>query len=401
MIKVAVAGLGKMGLSHLAMIRTHPDVDLVAVCDSSRYVLDVLSKHTGVTTFTDYEVMLNTAQPDAVIIATPSYLHAVMSRAALTRGIHVFCEKPLFLDPADGAELTALADERHIITQVGYHNKFVGAFQEVKRLLDLGALGEVTDALAEAYGPVVLKPAGRSWRSSRESGGGCLYDYAAHPLDLLTWYMGEPEAVSGSALQTIFSREADDAVVSTLLYGGHHTAQLRANWSDESQRKMTTKISLWGTGGRIYADRQEIQVFLRGTEPIPDGYTEGWTVKYTTELSNAPWFYLRGEEYSGQLDTFVRRVIEHRLDGVNTFASASATDRVIDLIARDAAGLPPRGLDDATTAPVVHRIAPRRGSNRAQAAARSAAEIARRRIGPLARTVRTSATRTLSEWRSR
>ena len=72
MIKVAVVGLGKMGLSHLAMIRPHPDVEVVAVCDSTKYVLDVLSKYTGLTAYTDYDTMLREVRLDAVIIATPS-----------------------------------------------------------------------------------------------------------------------------------------------------------------------------------------------------------------------------------------------------------------------------------------------------------------------------------------
>jgi scyllo-inositol 2-dehydrogenase (NADP+) len=335
-VSVALVGLGKMGLSHLAMIRPHPDVRLVGVCDSAGYLLDVLGKYTGVATFTDYTTMLDQATPDAVLIATPSALHAPMVREALIRDIHVFCEKPLFLDPADGAELTALADSRGLVTQVGYHNKFVGAFQEVKRLLEEGAIGQVNTVQAQAYGPVVLKPAGKTWRSRRTTGGGCLYDYAAHPLDLVTWYLGKPEAVGGSRLTSIFSAEIDDAVTSTLYYPHGVTAQLTTNWSDESQRKMTTKVSLWGTGGHIHADRQEVQVYLRGTDPIPDGYRAGWTVRYTTELTEAPWFYLRGEEYSHQLDTFVRRVQQRRLDGPNTFASASVTDDVIAMIVRDA-----------------------------------------------------------------
>lgn len=338
MIKVVVAGLGKMGLSHLAMIRPHPDVDLVGVCDGHGYMLDVLSKNTGVRTFADYEQMLDATSPDAVIIATPSHLHAPMVRAAIERGIHIFCEKPLFLDPVEGEELTQLAESRGLVTQVGYHNKFVGAFQEIKRLLEAGAIGKVTDVLAEAYGPVVLKPAGRSWRSSKTTGGGCLYDYAAHPIDLLTWYFGAPATVRGSELISIFSKEIDDAVTSTILFESGPTAQLHTNWSDESQRKMTTRISIWGEGGKIYADRQEVQVYLRGTEPIPAGYVEGWNVKYTTELTAAPWFYLRGEEYSAQLDEFVQRVKRKDTKGPNTFESASVTDRTIGMIAADAAG---------------------------------------------------------------
>lgn len=336
MIDVAVVGLGKMGLSHLSMIKAHPDVNLVGVCDATGYLLDILAKYTGVKTYKDLGRMLDEAKPQAVIIATPTHLHAGMIRDALQRGIHVFCEKPLVIDPQDGVELSELAAERGLVTQVGYHNRFVGAFREVKRLLDLGAIGTVGTALAEAYGPVVLKPSGRTWRSQRATGGGCLYDYAAHPLNLLTWYLGSPEAVSGSQLTSIFSTQIDDAVASTLHYPDA-SAQIISNWSDESQRKMTTKITLWGTHGRIYADRQEIQVYLRDTAPLPEGYKVGWNVRYTTELTDATWFYLRGEEYSAQLDAFIRRIEAGQTEGLNDFASAAATDRVIAMIGEDAA----------------------------------------------------------------
>ncbi len=104
------------------------------------------------------------------------------------------------------------------MTQVGYHNRFVGAFREVKQLLEAGAIGEVTHVLGEAYGPVVLKPKGGTWRSQRTEGGGCLYDYAAHVIDLVNWYVGEPVGVGGTALNRVFSREIDDEVFSTLYY---------------------------------------------------------------------------------------------------------------------------------------------------------------------------------------
>ena len=340
MIDVAVVGLGKMGLSHLSVIKSHPDVRLVGVCDATKYVLDVLAKYTGVAVYTDFPTMLDQAKPAAVIIATPTHLHAGMVRQALERGVHVFCEKPLFTDPAESAALTELAAEQNLVTQVGYHNRFVASFREVHRLLGLGTIGTVQTALAEAYGPVVLKPAGRTWRSQRASGGGSLYDYAAHPLNLLTWYLGEPLGVTGSRLTSIFSAQIDDAVATTLHYPAG-TAQLCVNWSDDSQRKMTTKITLWGTHGRIYADRQEIQVYLRDSAPVPEGYRVGWNVHYTTELTEPPWFYLRGEEYSAQLDAFVQRVAAGSPEGDNDFGSATLTDRVIAAISADAEQDPP------------------------------------------------------------
>lgn len=149
-----------MGLSHLSIVRALDCVEVVGVVDATEYLLDVLAKYTGVATFDDAEKMFDTARPDAVVIATPTGSHAALVRAALDRGIHVFCEKPLTLSAAESAELAELARERHLIAQVGYHNRFIATFQEVKRLIELGAIGRVTHVLAEAYGPVVLKPKG-------------------------------------------------------------------------------------------------------------------------------------------------------------------------------------------------------------------------------------------------
>jgi len=205
-IRIAVVGLGKMGLSHHSIINAHPDVTLAAVCDATGYVLDVLNKYTGVRTFTDFDEMLREAELDAVIIATPSSMHGAMVRAALDKGLHVFCEKPFSLDTKESDELAALAFEKGAVNQVGYHYRFVGAFQEVKRLLELGAIGEVSHVLAEAYGPVVMRTKGSTWRTQRTAGGGCLYDYAAHPLNLLNWYLGMPHGVGGSVLNRFFQK---------------------------------------------------------------------------------------------------------------------------------------------------------------------------------------------------
>ena len=98
MVRLAVVGLGKMGLSHLSMIRVHPEVQLIGVCDTSRYLLDLLGINTGIATFTDFETMVQATSPDAVIIATPSRFHASIVRTAIAHGLHVFCEKPFCLD---------------------------------------------------------------------------------------------------------------------------------------------------------------------------------------------------------------------------------------------------------------------------------------------------------------
>lgn len=332
MIRTAMVGLGKMGLSHLSIVRAHPDIQLVAGCDSMAYLTDVLTKYSGLKCHDNFDRMLEQESLDALVVATPSKMHAAMVEKALNKGLHVFCEKPFVLDVGDGDRLVALAESKGLVNQVGYHYRFVGAFKEAARVVRSGALGQVHHVRAEAYGPVVLKPKGSTWRSAKSEGGGALYDYACHAIDLVNFVVGVPASVGGAVRHGVFSRDVDDEVYCSLHYADGASGQLSVNWSDESFRKMSTKISVWGTNGRLTADRQECQIYLREPHPGLPGTGKGWTVRYTTELSEEVWFYLRGEEYSGQIDYFAKSIAARRLDGENTFRSALQADRVVAMI---------------------------------------------------------------------
>lgn len=361
-IRIALAGMGKMGLSHLAIVNAHPDLQLVAVCDPARYLRDIMAKYTGVQTYADYELMLSRERPDAVLIATPSIHHTRMTRQALERDMHVFCEKPFSLDVQEGARLVALAEERGLVTQVGYHNRFVATFQEAQRLLKGGAIGRIYHAKVECYGPVMVRQKGSTWRTSKSEGGGCLYDYACHGIDLLGFILGPPASVSGSMLRSVFSSGTDDEVYANLGYADGATAQVSANWSDDSYRKMSTTVTLWGLNGKIEASRQELSVYLRAACPSEPQLQPGWNKQYTTELTKPVWFYLRGEEYSSQIDFFAESIREGRLQTQCDFRCAHATDIVAEMIREQAgcgemqqgaalAGPPPLRGDRAQRAP--------------------------------------------------
>ena len=105
--------------------------------------------------------MLDKEKPDAVFVAVPTKFHYEMIKELLERKIHVFAEKPFCLNPDQAEELVNLAHKNILINQVGYHNKFVGTFQEVKRILDSGVLGNIQHFTGEAYGPVVTNFIGR------------------------------------------------------------------------------------------------------------------------------------------------------------------------------------------------------------------------------------------------
>jgi len=335
MIKGSIVGLGKMGLSHAAILGAHPDVEMVAVCDTTSLVLEAFKKFSKVKTYTDYYKMLTTENPDFVVIATPTRFHYPMVKYALERGIHVFCEKPFTLDAGEGKLLSEMAVEKGLVNQVGYHNHFIGTFRELKRLLLNNTIGDLVHFSGEAYGPVVTREKGDTWRSNPEEGGGCLYDYASHVLNLVQEIVGKPVKIHGSLLKSIYSNGVYDAVYSLIELRNGLSGTILVNWSDETYRKMSTSVTVQGKNGKIICDATEVKIYLK--QPVPSENLErGWTNKYITDFAIPTNFYLRGEEYSGQIDNFIECIINRQQSHYNTFEQASHTDHVIEMIVEQA-----------------------------------------------------------------
>jgi predicted dehydrogenase len=333
-LKAGIIGLGKMGISHAAIVSPHPSVDLIAVCDTSSIVLDAFKKFSSVNVYSDYIKMIDTENLDFVVIATPTRFHYKMVRYALEKGIHTFCEKPFSLTSREGEELVALADKKKLVNQVGYHNHFIGTFRELKRLLDADILGPLVHFTGEAYGPVVTKEKGGTWRSDPEEGGGCLFDYASHVLNLIQEIVGYPVKAGGSQLKKIYSKEVEDAVYSILTLESGLSGILSVNWSDETYRKMATSLTILGKKGKIICDATEIKIYLKEADP-KENLPKGWTIKYITDFAIPVNFYLRGEEYSAQIDYFVDCITGEKQTAINSFRQGLVTDKVIELIIAD------------------------------------------------------------------
>ncbi len=331
MLKGAIIGLGKMGISHASIVNAHPDVEMVAVCDTSTIVLDAFKKYTPVKTYTDYNKMLNEETLDFVIVALPTRFHYPVAKAAMEKNIHVFCEKPFILHTEEGEELVRIANERNLVNQVGYHNHFIGTFRELKRILKLNILGKLFHFSGEAYGPVVVKTKGSTWRSKPEEGGGCLYDYASHVLNLIQEIIGRPTTVKGTLLKKFYSSDVEDAVYSLLVLDNDLTGTLLVNWSDETYRKMSTSLTIQGEKGKIICDATELKIYLKEANSQL-GYEKGWTIQYITDLAIPVQYYLRGEEYSAQIDYFVKCIQEKSGTEINAFEQGLYTDKVVKMI---------------------------------------------------------------------
>lgn len=334
MVKAGIIGLGKMGLSHYAIFNVHKDVNVVTVCDPSNLILKVIEKNNGVKGYKDYKKMIDECELDCVIVATPTKFHTEIVRYALMRDLHVFCEKPFCLNVKDGYKLIELAKEKNSVNQVGYHCRFTGVFQKTKEFLEQGIIGDAYYFIMEVYGNVVKKKQGITWRAKKSEGGGCLYDYASHGVDLINYLIGFPITVSGTVLKKIKSTTTEDAVYSTLLYENGISGQLAVNWCDPTYRKMANQITIMGTNGKVIANRQECKLFIQNNAACK--YLEkGWNIFYTTDVTRPVDFYLRGEEYSAQVDYFIQCIKSNQTDNISSFENAIQTDTLIELLASD------------------------------------------------------------------
>ena len=336
MIRAAIIGLGKMGMSHAAILGGLPNVELVAACDMDSLLQSAFKKLTKIQMYTDYKKMIEEVRPDCVYVVTPTKLHYDMVMFALEHGCHVFCEKPFALTVEQGEKMVAMAKAKGLVNQVGYHNRYIGTFNEMKRLLAEGVIGKPFHFMGEAYGPVVLKSKGGTWRSDKKNGGGCIEDYAAHVLNLINYVTGSNLVdCKGTQMPSIFSNEVDDAVYGSLYLANGLKGQISVNWSDDTVRKMTTSIKIEGDGGKLEADATTLKIYVKEDKP-KYGLNKGWNFKYITDVTPLVDFNLRGEEYTAETQAFINSIVTGKVDERNSFETALQTDYIIKKMEEDA-----------------------------------------------------------------
>ena len=144
MAGVAVAGLGAIGLLHARHLAHQVcGARLARVVDQDRELAEAAAGELDVPSSTSFEAALEDPALEAVVIATPSPLHAEMVEQATRAGKHVFCEKPLSLDVPSGKRATAAAASAGISLQVGFQRRFDADFVEARRRIAAGELGDV------------------------------------------------------------------------------------------------------------------------------------------------------------------------------------------------------------------------------------------------------------------
>ncbi len=231
-------GVGTMGRGHLSRMLGRADVEVVAVCDVVKERIDSATEMVkkayadrtksgnveGPRTFTDFRELLAIKELDAVLIATPDHWHAIPCIQAAAAGKHIYCEKPLTHNVAEGRRIVEAVDAAKVVFQTGsqQRSEFGGFFRQAVEAVWNGRIGQVKTVRIGVGGPAkpcdlptqevpagtdwdmwlgpapergyneVLCPKGvhghfPQWRAYQEYAGGGLADMGAHHFDIAQW----------------------------------------------------------------------------------------------------------------------------------------------------------------------------------------------------------------------
>ncbi len=186
-VNIAIVGVGRMGTLHAHQLSSlEAAIDVVAVADARPERASAVGSEIGATPYTSIDTLLDDERVDAWLIASSTPTHPELVTAAIERGIHVLCEKPLALDAAESAGLGERARDAKVMLQVGFWRRFSPPWAAAKRLLEAGAIGR----------PLMLRlsqwdadPPPAAFCDPAVSGG-LAVDCGVHEFDLTEWLTG-------------------------------------------------------------------------------------------------------------------------------------------------------------------------------------------------------------------
>jgi len=212
MIRVGIVGLGFMGRMHYRCWKTQPGATITAICEANPKVLadaggapkgnvQGAADHidlSGIKTFTDFDAMLASGEVDAISITLPTFVHPDTTIKALKAGVHVLCEKPMALNPAECDRMIAAAEETGKILQIGHCIRFWPEYVVARDLVNSGEYGK---PIAASFRRFSTAPnwSPDNWFADESRSGGQPLDLHIHDTDYVHHLFGMPAAVSSIA----------------------------------------------------------------------------------------------------------------------------------------------------------------------------------------------------------
>ncbi len=320
-LKVAIVGLGKMGILHASILNTLPTVELVALCDKSALIRKVCKKlFKGLQVEADLE-MFSDLGLDIIYVTTPILSHFAVTQSIYTQKIapNVFIEKPLSKNLAESSELCQLAASSDGLNMVGYMKRFAVTFRKAKDLLDNHVLGDLTSFDAYAYSSDFFGTDPNS--KAGNARGGVLSDLGAHVIDLSFWFFNSLDVDLSKSEQSIDSN-SDDPMLFTVKSSAGLEGEFSISWFKPNYRMPEFGLKINGSKGTMSVNDDQVHLKLENKKAVT------W---YRHDLKDNVGFQLGGPEYYREDEYFVKSVLE-KCNVIPDFHDAFKVDSIIDSV---------------------------------------------------------------------
>jgi UDP-N-acetyl-2-amino-2-deoxyglucuronate dehydrogenase len=280
-LRTALVGCGKVGGIHAKALQRLPESQFVAVCDASADRAKMFATEYGVLPFTDVASMIREAKVDAVTIATPHPLHAEPAVCCANAGVHVLVEKPLAASLEDCDAMIAAAKKANVTLGVFSQRRFFEPVRRMKEAIDAGKIGRPMLGVFQMF----------SWRDEayyrsdpwrgqwKTEGGGVLTNQSPHMLDLLQWFMGGIDEITGCWANLNHPYiEVEDSALAMIRFKNGGLGSIVASLSQKPG--IYTKVHIHGSNGAsVGVETDRGATFVAGMSAILEPpLNDLWTI---------------------------------------------------------------------------------------------------------------------------
>jgi predicted dehydrogenase len=252
-LRWGLLGCGDIARKRVApALRNAPGSQLLAVARAQAEQAEAFAREFGAAAWhADWRDLVRDDRIDAVYVATPVDLHADQTVAAAEAGKHVLCEKPMALDLASCDRMIAACRASGVRLGVAYYRHFYPVILRMREILASGEIGRpvLAEALAFEWFDPPSDFEGR-WRLEKvRSGGGPLFDFGCHRLEVLLHLLGGTERASGLMANVLFAREIEDTCIAHLQFAGGACAMLAVS---HAARESRDTLDVYCSGGSLH-----------------------------------------------------------------------------------------------------------------------------------------------------
>lgn len=286
-VRFAVLGAGRIGQVHARSIHADREASLVAVADALPDAALALSKEYGAQV-RDIDAIVNSSDVDAVVICTPTDMHADLIEQFAHAGKAIFCEKPIDLSVARVQQCLATVESTNATLMVAFQRRFDPDFMALKERVEAGAIGQVEMVVLTSRDPAP-PPIDYIKRS-----GGLFRDMSIHDFDVARWLIGEPIVTVQAAASVMVDPaigQAGDVDTANIILTTASGRQATINNSRRAGYGYDQRIEVFGSKGMVSAlnthESRTVVATADGyvTPPLQDFFMNRYFHAYANEIA--------------------------------------------------------------------------------------------------------------------